>query len=167
MFVCCSNFYTSIFLCRDNQLEITSYLLTKGFCDVNATTGNGQTALDIAQSPEMIRLLLKNGAKPTYEQWGKYMAKLSDRPSIESVVKAFVLGNSGAGKSTLIKSLITERKGFYHIVNLFSRVSGVEKCTAGIIPHTIKSEQIGSVILYDLLDTRNSMLVMMPYFVML
>ena len=134
---------------RDNQLEIAAYLLTKGYCNVNTTSHNGQTPLEIAQSPEMIRLLLKYGAKPTYEQWGKYLAGLSDSPSIESVIKVFVLGNSGAGKSTLIKSLVTERKGFYHLVNLFSQVSGVDKCTVGIIPHAFKSEQIGSVVLYD------------------
>ena len=77
--------------------------------DVNCATLDGQTPLDMVNSPEIIRILLKHGATPFF--------KLH-----EQSIKVFVLGYSGAGKSTLVKSLETEVEGLSRLKNRFAKV---------------------------------------------
>ena len=67
------------------------------------------------------------------------------------MVKTFMLGHPGAGKSTLTKALPIESGGVLsRIAHHLLKVSGVEQQTAGIIPHEVKSKQLGHTILFDL-----------------
>ena len=69
---------------------------------------------------------------------------------VGAVVKIFAVGNPGAGKSTLTRSISQESRGMDRVLNRFSKVSGVDEKTAGIIPHDLSSKRIGgNVTIYD------------------
>ena len=77
----------------------------------------------------------------------------SDFP-VESYGKVFMCGNIAAGKSSLT-AVIMERakKPADHKFDTSECVT-VEPLTAGIIPHTFTSHEIGNVVLYDLAGHR-------------
>ena len=98
----------------------------------------------MTNKPELIRLLLSSGAKPT----SYFPSHLRDNPT-DMAIKMFVLGNPGAGKSTFVKALSTEGQGFSRIKHQFTKVRNVDEKTAGIIPHDIHSKALGRLTLYD------------------
>ena len=98
----------------------------------------------MTDNPELIRLLLSSGAKPT----SCFPSHLQDNPT-DMAIKMFVLGNPGAGKSTFVKALSTEGQGFSRIKHQFTKVRDVDEKTAGIIPHDIHSKALGRLTLYD------------------
>ena len=99
----------------------------------------------MTHEPELIRLLLSSGAKPTTSC---FPIHLQDNPT-DMAIKMFVLGNPGAGKSTFVKALSTEGQGFSRIKHQFTKVRDVDEKTAGIIPHDIHSKALGRLTLYD------------------
>ena len=117
--------------------------------DPNRTTRDGRTALDFANSSHIIQELLRHGATPDLESW-KYLlpANCPGNPA-KLAVKTFVVGNPGTGKSTLTKSLQTESKGLFSVVNRVVKVAGVDEKTAGVIPHDIDNKTFGRLTLYD------------------
>ena len=117
--------------------------------NVNYTTSDGQTPLDLVQSPEHILLLLKHGATPTYKLYDEFFPHHLRKDPTDMSVKIFVLGNPGAGKSTLVESLKMEEEGFSHFLARFIKVKNVTEKTAGIIPHDLNSKLLGKVSLYD------------------
>ena len=98
----------------------------------------------MTNKPELIRLLLSSGAKPT----SCFPSHLRDNPT-DMAIKMFVLGNPGAGKSTFIKALSTEGHVFSRIKHQFTKVRDIDEKTAGIIPHDIHSKALGRLSLYD------------------
>ena len=80
----------------------------------------------------------------------KYLPHPSKTEHLSPVTKSFVLSDPGVRKSTLVKSLATERKGFTHLINRMTKVTGVDKKTAGIIPHDLYSDDLGRLTMYDL-----------------
>ena len=98
----------------------------------------------MTNKPELIRLLLSRGAKPT----SCFPSHLQDNPT-DMAIKMFVLGNPGAGKSTFVKALSTEGHIFSRIKHQFTKVRDVDEKTAGIIPHDIHSKALGRLTLYD------------------
>ena len=69
---------------------------------------------------------------------------------IESYVNLVFLGNPGVGKSSLVK-VINDRSSLSStLFGKFRNVSGVELCTAGIIPHILIDKDLGRIILHDL-----------------
>ena len=126
-----------------------TFLVKCSNADVNRSTVSGQTPLDMVHSPEHIRLLLKNGATPTYAHYKEYFPSHLQRDPADMSVKIFVLGNHGAGKSTLVKSLKTETEGLSRFVNRFTKSKDVGEKTAGIIPHDTNSKTLGPVTLFD------------------
>ena len=126
-----------------------SFLLSLG-SDPNQPIQSGSTPIDLARSTDIIRLLLKKGATPTYDNMDKcFPERLQKEPS-DMAIKMFAIGNPGAGKSTLVKSIESEAEGFgSRIASWLMKVKGVDKKTAGIIPHEIISKSLGRVILYD------------------
>ena len=99
----------------------------------------------MTNEPELIRLLLSSGAKPT----SYFPHHLRDNPT-DMAIKMFVLGNPGAGKSTFVKAFSTEGQGFrFRIKHQFTKVRDVDEKTAGIIPHDIISKALGRLSLYD------------------
>ena len=117
--------------------------------DPNCTTRDGRTALDFADFPDIIRDMLRHGATAPYNLWKDHLpANCSGNPA-KLAVKTFVVGNPGTGKSTLTKSLQTENKGLFSVVNRVVKVAGVDEKTAGVIPHDIDNEEFGRLTLYD------------------
>ena len=117
--------------------------------DPNRKTRDGRTALDFADSSRIIRKLLRHGATAPYNLWKDHLpANCSGNPA-KLAVKTFVVGNPGTGKSTLTKSLQTENKGLFSVVNRVVKVAGVDEKTAGVIPHDIDNEEFGRLTLYD------------------
>ena len=98
----------------------------------------------MTNKPELIRLLLSSGAKPT----SCFPSHLRDNPT-DMAIKMFVLGNPGAGKSTFVKALSTEGHVFSRIKHQFTKVRDVNEKTAGIIPYDIHSKALGRLSLYD------------------
>ena len=99
----------------------------------------------MTNKPELIRLLLSSGAKPTTSCFPSH---LRDNPT-DMAIKMFVLGNPGAGKSTFVKALSTEGHVFSRIKHQFTKVRDVDEKTAGIIPYDIHSKALGRLSLYD------------------
>ena len=98
----------------------------------------------MTNKPELIRLLLSSGAKPT----SYFPSHLRDNPT-DMAIKVFVLGNPGAGKSTFVKALSTEGHVFSRIKHQFTKVRDVDEKTTGIIPYDIHSKALGRLSLYD------------------
>ena len=124
---------------------VASFLLQEAQCDPNCVTNDGSTPLDESDNPELIRLLLSSGAKPTASCFPRH---LQDNPT-DMAINLFVLGNPGAGKSTFVKALSTEGHLLSRIKHQFTKVRDVDEKTAGIIPHDIYSKALGRLTLYD------------------
>ena len=130
---------------RDDYIALATILLQEAKCNPNCVAHDGLTPLDMTDKPELIRLLLSSGAKPT----SCFPSHLRDNPT-DMAIKMFVLGNPGAGKSTFVKAFSTEGQGFrFRIKYQFSKVRDVDMKTAGIIPHDIHSKALGRLSLYD------------------
>ena len=130
---------------------MVEYLLKSPHCDPNVPTRNVETPLDLASSPQVIRLLLEKGATPSYYNMEKcfFPGEFRKDPT-DMAIKIFVIGDPGAGKSTLVKSIQTEAEGFgSRLLNQISKVKNVDEKTAGIIPHDIKTKSLGQATLYD------------------
>ena len=134
--------------------EMISFLLDNG-SDPNQPTKNGSTPIDLTRSTDIIRLLLKKGAIPTYGNMEKIFPEPLPKEPSDMAIKMFAVGNPGAGKSTLVKSIESEAEGFRsRLVSQLTKVKGVDAKTAGIIPHEIISKSLGRVILYDFAGQR-------------
>ena len=130
-------------------MEVVSFLLNNG-SDPNQPTPDGSTPIDFTQSTDVIRLLLRKGAVPTYGSMDKCFPEQLQKDPSDMAIKMFAVGNPGAGKSTLVKSIESEAEGFgSRLVSQLTKVKGVDAKTAGIIPHEIISKSLGRVILYD------------------
>ena len=131
---------------------LLEYVLKHQDSDPNRTTKSGATPLEFAANkPDAVRLLLKYGAKPPYENWSKYLQVDGPQQPAEAYAKMFFLGYPGGGKSTLAKSFKVESKGVAaRLVNRLRKVPDVDIRTAGIIPDDIINKQFGRITLYDL-----------------
>ena len=67
---------------------------------------------------------------------------------IDSYMNIFLLGNSGVGKTTLTQVIKKRANGV--ILGKMRSVSNVELLTAGIIPYTIKHDELGNIVIHDL-----------------
>ena len=130
-------------------MRVVSLLLDNG-SDPNQPTKNGSTPIDLTRSTDVIRLLLKKGAIPTFGNMDKFFPKRLQKEPSDMAIKMFAIGNPGAGKSTLVKSIESEAGGLgSRLVSQLTKVKGVDEKTAGIIPHEIIGKSLGRVILYD------------------
>ena len=139
---------------RKRHTDMVTYLLKEARCNPNSTTSNGDTPLTLASDPSIIRELLRHGADPKndYAKCSQYLPSQCPTQPAESVVKVFVVGDTGAGKSTLTKALKVKAESsgrWSRFVNRTTKVSDVEKKTAGIVPHELESKRFGAVTLYD------------------
>ena len=139
---------------RKCYTDMVTYLLKEACCNPNSTTSNGDTPLALTNDPSMIRELLRHGADPKndYAKCSQYLPAQCPTQPAESVVKVFVVGDTGAGKSTLTKALKVKAESsgrWSRFVNRTTKVSDVEKKTAGIVPHELESKSFGAVTLYD------------------
>ena len=134
----------------------TKLLLEGGRIDPNVKNNDGQTPLDLASHPDVIRELIRHGANPqdVYKTHGKVLGKHSSKQPLQTPVKLFMVGNPSAGKSTLTKALQSEMTRFVSLVTRSKPVSGVDEKTAGIVPHEFESKTYGRVTLYDFAGQR-------------
>ena len=138
-----------IYRSRYGRDALLTYLAEHTNADINCITANGQTAFDFIQSSDGICHLLKLGARPTYDLDEQYFPSYLRQGPAEMSIKMFVLGNSETGKSTLSKSLKSERNRFSRFKSRYIKVKGVDRQTAGIIPHDIVRKAMGSVTIFD------------------
>ena len=139
--------YTALHLaCKADSFNIVNYLLSVAHCDPNIKSNTGEVPLQMTTNPEIIRDLIRYGAK-TSIMYKSYKKALGTNKPLQPPVKVFVVGNPSVGKSTLTAALKTE-KG---IVRFFSsgKVAGVDEKTVGIVPHDFESGHFGRVTLYD------------------
>lgn len=141
--------YTAFYFCRlVCHRKVVACLVERA--DVNAATPDGSVPLDMTESPDIIRLLLKHGATPNYQQAEKCLPHDVLKDQISMAIKIFILGNPGGGKSTLTKALMTEAKNaLARFTRYVFQVRGVARNTAGIIPHDIHSSIFGPTTVYD------------------
>ena len=115
--------------------------------DPNRTTRDGRTALNLTDSSDIIRELLRHGATLEIKLWRKHLPSNCPKNPAKPAVKTFVVGDPGAGKSTLTKALQTESRWLFSITN--RKVVGVDERTAGVIPHEMDSKEFGRLMVYD------------------
>ncbi len=113
------------------------FLLANFHIDPNVTDEEGKSPLNLANDPEIIKLLLKHGAKAAnvYKEHSKLIGKLSSERPPHLPLSVLVIGDGGVGKSTLLKS-IHSSKGFWSKLQKARPVDGVDARTVGIIYRT-------------------------------
>ena len=126
------------------------FLLAECHSDLNVTDEEGKTPLDLANDPEIIRLLLKHGAKAAnvYKEHSKLIGKLSSERPPHLPLSVLIIGDGGVGKSTLLKSILST-KGFWSKLQKAKPVDGVDAKTVGIIPYEIYTKEFGRIIYFD------------------
>ena len=126
------------------------FLLAECHSDPNVTDKDGKTPLDLANNPEIIKLLLKHGAKAAnvYKEHSKLIGKLSSERPPHLPLFVLIIGDSGVGKSTLLKSILSS-KGFWSIFQKAAPVDGVDARTVGIIPYEVYTKEFGRIIYFD------------------
>ena len=140
--------YTALHLaCKTGNCTIVKHLLSVAHCDPNVKSNNEEVPLQMTANSEIIKDLIRHGAKTSIMYKSCKKALGTDKP-LQPPVKVFVVGNPSVGKSTLTAALKTER-GI--IAQFFSsrKVSGVDEKTVGIVPHDLESGYFGRVTLYD------------------
>ena len=139
--------------CVGNHVDVVEYLLLTGLVNplarVCALPGFSpvETPMSIATDNYDIVKLLK-----------PFVVSSKAFP-VHTYIKLILTGDSGAGKTTIAQLIILASSASSH--NLIARlrriwtrentfaVSNVERFTAGIIPHHIKSTELGNFVVYD------------------
>ena len=133
--------------CRADQPDTVNLLLSQAQCDPNVKNNNKEIPLQMTTNSDIIKDLIRHGAQ-TSIMYKSHKNALGTNEPIKPSVKIFVVGDPSVGKSTLTAALKTKLK---ILARLFTsgKVSGVDKKTVGIIPHTFDSEIFGRVTVYD------------------
>ena len=130
-----------------SQVEI---LLSEYHSNPNVTDKQGRTPLNLANDPEIMKLLLTNGAlaENVYKAHSKLIGKLASERPPDNPLSIFITGDGGVGKSTMLKSMLSS-KGFRARFSKAKPVTGVDEKTVGIIPYEIVTKEFGVVLCYD------------------
>ena len=150
----CADYFLHL-ACEYDHPSVVNYLLTNLHINPNTKNSHQQSPLSLANSKEVIKLLLQHGAdaEDVYTEHRKTLGNIFSKDPLKSPVKMFVIGHSGEGKSTLIEAMEREPRVLSPLVNVFIRpkeVAGVSQRTAGIVPRVFKSRLYGDVLFYDL-----------------
>ncbi|XP_064387477.1 uncharacterized protein LOC135335830 isoform X4 [Halichondria panicea] len=135
---------------KHNQNAIVEILLVESHSDPNVTDKEGKTPLNLSNDPEIIKLLLKHGAKAAnvYKKHSKLIRKLSSERPPHLPLSVLIIGDGGVGKSTLLKSILSS-KGFWSLFQKARPVDDVDARTVGIIPYEIYTKEFGRIIYFD------------------
>ena len=134
--------------CMHSHTHIVQYLLSTGCVNPLAKDKYGHTPLYYATD--------KNDIVKLFQPF----IDCSREFPVHTFIKLILTGDSGAGKTTLAKLIIQASQACSTTPeshNLFSRVirmlqdgdRKVQHFTAGIVPHHVKSEQLGNFVMYD------------------
>ena len=130
--------------CKADRPTVVKFLLSNSYflCNPNVKNSDGITALEMTANPEIIKDLIRHGAK-TSAMFKTHRKTLGTSKPLQPPVKVFVVGDPSAGKSTLTAALKKE--------TLFgrSKVTNVDEKTVGVVPHDFKSKKYGHVTVYD------------------
>ena len=139
-------------LYRFAKTDVIKYLLREGHCNPNVANELGQTPLALSEHPTIVQELIRYGAHASdvYKLYRSMLPKAYPKKPTESAVKVFIVGKQGMGKTTLTTALNEEGNIITYVTKRMRQVSGVEKNTAGVIPHDIYSKKFGFTTIYDL-----------------
>ena len=154
------------YACRHGNLNIAQYLIREEHCNPSCEDNGGTTPLHIACArghAHIVQYLLSTGrvnplTKNKYGDTalslasGKYdIIKLFEpfeecRTAfpVHTFTKLILTGDSGAGKTTITELIVRLASS-----TAVECVADVQRCTAGIVPHHIQSEQLGNFVVYD------------------
>ena len=135
--------------CRYRRKEVVRVLLDSGKVDPNLPTVCGEAPITIARDPDIIRYLIRSGAKPV-GRMPEIFERYERKAPLDSLVHVFMIGHSEAGKSTLAQALqmpVTSSLG--GLITRANTVASDIPRTAGIIPTEFISSDFGRVLLYD------------------
>lgn len=135
--------------CRYRRKAVVRVLLESGKVDPNLPTLRGELPIEMTNDPDVIRYLIRSGAKPG-RRVPQILQQFVQQAPLDSLVHIFMIGHSEAGKSTLAQALqmpVTSSLG--GLITKAEKVAGDIPRTAGIIPMEFKSSDFGRVLLYD------------------
>ncbi len=131
--------------CKNGNLKLVEYILTHPELNPNQKDCNNCTPLMLTSldNHEIIKLLIEHGAdtSPLYDTYKEFFKTYQSENPPPIPLNIIVAGKPSSGKSTLIKALCSD--GSQTIVQ-------AEPHTAGIIPSSHDSEELGCVSFYDL-----------------
>ena len=129
--------YTPLHLaCYFNHAHIVQYLLSTGHVNPLAENKDGHTPLSYATGKYDIIKLLQ-----------PYVDCSRDYP-VHTFTKLILTGDSGAGKTTIAQLIILIAASRSSSSPPVACVTDVQRFTAGIVPHHVKSD-LGNFVLYD------------------
>ena len=135
--------------CKFRRKEVVRALLDSGRVDPNLPTLAGEVPIMMVNDPDIVRYLIKSGAKPV-GRIPDILKEFIKQAPLNSLVHVFMVGHSEAGKSTLAQALqmpVTSSMG--GLIAQASTVANDLSRTAGIIPMEFNSPDFGRVLLYD------------------
>lgn len=136
--------------CRFRRKDVVRVLLDSGKVNPNLPTLRGELPIEMAQDPDIIKYLIRSGAKPPVGRVPQILRQFVKQAPLDSLVHIFMIGHSEAGKSTLAQALqmpVTTSLG--GLITRASTVASDIPRTAGIIPMEFNSPDFGRVLLYD------------------
>ncbi len=132
--------------CKNGNLKLVEYILTHPELNPNQKDCNNCTPLMLTSldNHEIIKLLIEHEAdtSPLYDTYKEFFKTYQSENPPPTPLNIIVAGKPSSGKSTLIKALCSD--GSQTIV------VQAEPHTAGIIPSSHDSEELGCVSFYDL-----------------
>ena len=154
------------YACVDGHLNIAQYLVREGHCNPSCENNIGWTPLHEAcmrNHAHIVQYLLSTGRVNPLTKNKSGFTALSYASRKYDIIKLFepfeecrtafpvhtftkliLTGDSGAGKTTITELIV--RLASSAAVEC---VADVQRCTAGIVPHHIQSEQLGNFVVYD------------------
>ncbi len=131
--------------CERGKTRIVKYILITTTANPDIKDGNNCTPLMLTSldNHDIIKLLIEHGAdtSPLYDTYKEFFKTYQSENPLPTPLNIIVAGKPSSGKSTLIKALCSD--GSQTIVQ-------AEPHTAGIIPSSHDSEELGCVSFYDL-----------------
>ena len=120
------------YACTNDHAHIVQYLLSTGRVNPLTKNEDGYTALSLASGNyDIIKL---------FEPFEECRTAFP----VHTFTKLILTGDSGAGKTTITELIVRLASS-----TAVECVADVQRYTAGIVPHHIRSEQLGNFVVYD------------------
>ena len=134
--------------CRYGRVDVVRVALEEAKMNPSVSGPGGKTAIQLAYDHEIVKLLIRHGAKAQDAQVDVFPGLR--KKQMEDIIRVMVIGDPGNGKSTLVEALMTpSTRGIFSSFMPSPTISGVSPFTAGIIPHEFCDSEFGHVIMFD------------------